>query len=249
MPVKGPVWVNLAEGMVIEHLPVFVVEMEDECLLGLDYLNRVGACVDLRESRMSVRGCEVPLNRKGELAMRGVVKKPGRQNLQSVKSHCQCHVQQGRVAHMSTDTTSHLVPPTSTINSKDGNTIEVPKEKRQRDCQEDLPEYLEDLVGRSTTQLMAEQADGVKVLLAQYRDVFSSGNLDLGRTSLVQHCIYTRDSPPIKQAPRRVPPAKREEMEKLIREMEAAGVIERSESPWCSPVGTRRNQKDSWPGG
>ncbi|XP_076045801.1 uncharacterized protein LOC143028044 [Oratosquilla oratoria] len=49
VPVKGPVWVNLAVGRVTERLPVLVAEMEDECLLGLDFLNRVGACVDLQE--------------------------------------------------------------------------------------------------------------------------------------------------------------------------------------------------------
>lgn len=183
VPVKGPVWVNLAVGRVIERLPVFVAEMEDECLLGLDYLNRVGACVDLRESRMLVRGCEVPLYPNGELTRRGVVEKPGRQKPQYAKCHGLGHVRQGRVAHMSTDMASHLVPPNVSTNGQEEDGIEITKEKRQRDCQEDLPEYLEDLVGRSTTQLTTEQADRVKVLLTQYQDVFSSGNLDLGRTS------------------------------------------------------------------
>ena len=126
--------------------------------------------------------------------------------------------------------------------------MEPPKgENRQKNRQEGLLVYLEDLAGRSTTQLTAEQASRVRALLTQYCDVFSSGDLYLDHTSLVQHCIYTRDSPPIKQVPRRVPPAKREEMEKLIREMETAELIERSDSPWCLPVvlvtkkdGTRR---------
>ena len=99
-----------------------------------------------------------------------------------------------------------------------------------------MPEYLKDLVARSTTELTADQADKARKLPTHYADVFSSGDLDLGRTSLVQHHIYTRDSPPIKQAPRRVPPAKREEMQLAVHEMEAAGVLERSDSPWCSPV-------------
>lgn len=228
VPVKRPLWVNLAVGMVTERLPVLVAEMEDECLFGLDYLYRVEACVDLRKSRMSVRGYEVPLNPMGELAMRGVVEEPGRQKPQSVKSLGESHARRGRVGHTAPDTTSHHVPhPTTIINNKIGNEIGLPREERQRDCQEVLPEYLEDLTRRSTTQLTAEQATKVKALLAEYRDVFSSGDLDLGRTSLVQHSIYVRNSPPIKQAPRRVPPAKREEMEGLIREMETAGVIER----------------------
>lgn len=49
--------------------------------------------------------------------------------------------------------------------------------------------------------------------------------MDLGRTSLVQHHICTRDSPPIKQASLPVPSAKREEMQQVVREMEVAEVI------------------------
>ncbi|ROT68914.1 hypothetical protein C7M84_012909 [Penaeus vannamei] len=60
--------------------------------------------------------------------------------------------------------------------------------------------------------------------------------MDLGRTSMVKHHIYTRDTPPIKQPHRRVPPAKREEMQCAVQEMAKAGIIERSNSPWCSPV-------------
>ncbi|ROT67655.1 hypothetical protein C7M84_014239 [Penaeus vannamei] len=61
IPMRGPVWVSLNVGDMIERLPVFVAEMEDPCLLGLDYLARVEACVDLQRRRMTVRGHEVPL--------------------------------------------------------------------------------------------------------------------------------------------------------------------------------------------
>ncbi len=40
----------------------------------------------------------------------------------------------------------------------------------------------------------------------------------------------------IRQAPRRVPPTKREEMKSLIESMRGPGVIEPSSSPWPSPV-------------
>ncbi|ROT63006.1 hypothetical protein C7M84_019127 [Penaeus vannamei] len=45
-----------------------------------------------------------------------------------------------------------------------------------------------------------------------------------------------RDTPPIMQPHHRVPPAKREEMQCTIQEMAEAGIIERSNSSWCSPV-------------
>lgn len=46
--VKGPVLVYVHVGSVKEHLPVFIAALEDPCLLGLDYLMHVGACVDLQ---------------------------------------------------------------------------------------------------------------------------------------------------------------------------------------------------------
>jgi len=60
--------------------------------------------------------------------------------------------------------------------------------------------------------------------------------MDLGRTSLVKHTINTNNRPPIKQPPRRVAPAKREEIERAVNEMAALGLIERSDSPWSSPI-------------
>ncbi|ROT61688.1 hypothetical protein C7M84_020536 [Penaeus vannamei] len=111
IPMRGPVWVSLDVGDVIERLPVFVAEMEDPCLLGLDYLACLEACVDLQRRRMT------------------------------------------------------------------------------------------------------------------YADVFSQGDMDLGRTSMVKHHINTRDTPPIKQPHHRVPPAKREEMQCAVQEMAKAVVL------------------------
>ena len=66
MPVKGPVWVNLTIGVVTERVSVLVADIQEECLLGLDYMARVGACLDLREGKMTVRGHEVPVRQEGK---------------------------------------------------------------------------------------------------------------------------------------------------------------------------------------
>lgn len=47
----------------------------------------------------------------------------------------------------------------------------------------------------------------------------------LGHTSLAKHSIFTKDGPPIKQPPRWVSVAKREEMQCAVQEMAAAGLI------------------------
>lgn len=66
----------------------------------------------------------------------------------------------------------------------------------------------------------------------RYTDVFSKGDLDLGCTGLVQHHIRRGNAMPIKHAPWRNASAQREEMQHSMEELEAQGVVERSDSPW-----------------
>ncbi|KAG6464703.1 hypothetical protein O3G_MSEX014678 [Manduca sexta] len=73
-------------------------------------------------------------------------------------------------------------------------------------------------------------------MLAQYADIFSSNDADMGKTSLVQHKINTGNELPIRQRPRRLPVAKEKEVDTMIQGMLKDGVIEPSSSPWCSPV-------------
>ncbi|ROT81123.1 hypothetical protein C7M84_000114 [Penaeus vannamei] len=60
----------------------------------------------------------------------------------------------------------------------------------------------------------------------------SEGDLDLGHPGLVQHYIRTGDAVPIKHAPRRIAQCE----ERSVMELEAQGVVERSGSPWSSPI-------------
>ncbi|GBO33839.1 Transposon Ty3-G Gag-Pol polyprotein, partial [Araneus ventricosus] len=53
---------------------------------------------------------------------------------------------------------------------------------------------------------------------------------------MTQHRINTGDHPPIKQYPRRLPLAKKEEAERLVQEMVDNGIIEESSGPWASPI-------------
>lgn len=112
-----------------------------------------------------------------------------------------------------------------------------PNVVRQAQCTDgDVPAYLRDLLSRSATRLDHRQAACLAELLRSYADVFSSGDFDLGRTGLVKHHINTGDSLPIKQPPRRIAPAKRQEMEKAVNELIAQGIVEKSQSPWSSAV-------------
>ncbi|GBM04383.1 Retrovirus-related Pol polyprotein from transposon 297 [Araneus ventricosus] len=53
---------------------------------------------------------------------------------------------------------------------------------------------------------------------------------------MTQYRINTGNHPPIKQYPRRLPLAKKEEAERLVKEMVDNGIIEESSGPWASPI-------------
>lgn len=92
------------------------------------------------------------------------------------------------------------------------------------------------LLGASSKHLSTGQRGRLKNLLIKYKNIFDLGQGVKGRTSIVKHHIDTGNATPIRQTARRLPIAKREEAEKIIKEMEQEGVIEPSNSPWVSPV-------------
>ena len=73
-------------------------------------------------------------------------------------------------------------------------------------------------------------------LLEEYRDLFAMGDGNLGRTDLLEHTIDTGSATPVKQAPRRLPPFKRDEVDRQLSDLLAQGRIEPSNSPWSSPI-------------
>ncbi|KRY54980.1 Retrovirus-related Pol polyprotein from transposon 17.6 [Trichinella britovi] len=73
-------------------------------------------------------------------------------------------------------------------------------------------------------------------ILRKCGKAISRGEADLGRTSLVKHLIETGGAQPVMLPPRRLPQAQREVVDRLIREMLHAGVIEPASGPWSSPV-------------
>ena len=84
--------------------------------------------------------------------------------------------------------------------------------------------------------LNVDQRRRAESLLVKFRVVFSDSKSTIGRTSLAQHRIDTGDAHPIKQPPRRIPFAMREELDNQVQDMLKQDVIEPSRSPWSSPV-------------
>ncbi|GFW68698.1 hypothetical protein TNCV_530511 [Trichonephila clavipes] len=85
-------------------------------------------------------------------------------------------------------------------------------------------------------ELSPEQKSSTERLFQEFEDVFSRNSSDIGHTTVTQHIIDTADYPPIKQHPRRLPFAKQEEVGTLLREMQENDIIEPSSSPWASPI-------------
>ncbi|GFV22288.1 retrovirus-related Pol polyprotein from transposon 17.6 [Trichonephila clavipes] len=85
-------------------------------------------------------------------------------------------------------------------------------------------------------ELSLEQKSSAERLFQEFEDVFSRNSSDIGHTTVTQHRIDTADHPPIKQHPRRLPFAKQEEVGTLLREMQENDIIEPSSSPWASPI-------------
>ena len=65
----------------------------------------------------------------------------------------------------------------------------------------------------------------------KHQEAFSKNNKDIGRTQLIEMEIDTGNSIPLAQSPYTLPLKHYE-----IKTLEKAGVIERSLSPWASPV-------------
>ncbi|GBO12341.1 Retrovirus-related Pol polyprotein from transposon 297 [Araneus ventricosus] len=94
-----------------------------------------------------------------------------------------------------------------------------------------LPSTLENL-----QILNEEQRTDVRKLLNEFQALFSTCDADVGRCNMTQHRINTGDHPPIKQYPRRLPLARKEEAEHLVKGMVDNGIIEESSGPWASPI-------------
>ena len=73
-------------------------------------------------------------------------------------------------------------------------------------------------------------------LCEEQHEAFSKNNQDIGKTQLIEMEIDTGSSVPLAQSPYTLPLKHYDWVRKEIETLEKAGVIERSLSPWASPV-------------
>lgn len=70
-------------------------------------------------------------------------------------------------------------------------------------------------------------------LLGRFQDVFSDNP---GHTDRITHSIPTGDARPITQSPYRIPIKWKQDVDKEVDQLLAAGIITQSTSPWSSPI-------------
>ena len=104
------------------------------------------------------------------------------------------------------------------------------------DASTKVPDFLEDLLNRSSRHLDAGQREEVAGLLTEFADVFATSDDDLGKTGIVKHRIDTGGVKPIRQPARGMPIHQRKEAEAEVQKMLEREVIEQSSTPWASPI-------------
>lgn len=270
----GPKEIELTVHGISTNLQVYVAdELDEPCILGLDYLQLNECKLDIPAKELKIRGITVPitlgdvdqppsktlrvrvfetttLRPESETLLCCSTEGRGFDNPGLVESG---HVRRSGVVVGRTivDTANSSIPVLVANLSKVPIRLQAGTYVGQCEPVEvmtssqtmhsslgdgQLPEHLEDLMERSSQGLTEDQCRGVRKLLGDFADTFSSGDHDLGKTNLVQHRIETGQAQPIKLPPRRIPMSKRKEAETMIRDMSDQGLIERSNSPWSSPL-------------
>ncbi|CAC5417858.1 unnamed protein product [Mytilus coruscus] len=130
-------------------------------------------------------------------------------------------------------------PQTLTKNSWAANAELVPDQNIMNDTTNDESEgipHFKEIFDRCKNLLTPEQTGTLRDLLHKNQKAFSMSKYDIGLTDIVQHKINTNGAPPVKQAPRRLPIAQREEVEVEIHKMLNNDIIRPSQSPYSSPL-------------
>ena len=116
------------------------------------------------------------------------------------------------------------------------------------DSKVDLPEHLKELYSKARQNCgTGDQEEQLSRLLTRYQDVFSMGDGDVGRTSLVEHSIpVIGGTRPIRQPPHRLGPEKEAEAERQVQELLQRGLIEPAYGAWSSPVVLVKKKDGTW---
>lgn len=95
------------------------------------------------------------------------------------------------------------------------------------------------------SHLSPAEHSAVTSLLEEYECCISRDSADVGHTSVTRHHIDTGSSPPIRQAPRRLPVHQAAEVRHHIDQLLENGTVTPSSSPWAAPIVVVRKPDNS----
>lgn len=84
--------------------------------------------------------------------------------------------------------------------------------------------------------LTPEQRKQLRSLLLKHKEIFSTGDTDIGNCTRVKHRIDLVDDIPFKIRHRRIPPNMIDEVRQHLEQLLSCGIIRPSKSPYASPV-------------
>ena len=97
-------------------------------------------------------------------------------------------------------------------------------------------QLLLEAVNLDQQHLTGPQQDQLKKFILPNYEVFPLDPSELGTTDIVTHAVSTGDHSPIRQHPRKIPFALRNQVTKMVDEMLTYKVIQPSNSRWASPL-------------
>ena len=103
------------------------------------------------------------------------------------------------------------------------------------ECVAERKHKLSEMIGQPE-QLSPEQTKSLHEFVAEDHEAFCLDKYERGETDLVQLEIDTGDAVPKRQPVQRMPFAVRQEVARQLKNMQEAGVVRPSSSPWACPV-------------
>ncbi|GBO45434.1 Retrovirus-related Pol polyprotein from transposon 297 [Araneus ventricosus] len=211
----------------------YVADITDPCILGLDFLQKFNIMVDLVKNEIRTGGEEIPLFSASaeDSKLCSVLAK----EKTIIPARSECLIQgvpeaSGKFRYAVTDFPSQVSQKGAVIATCEP-VVDIVARPQEFSESLRFPSILENLEG-----LNEEQRTAVKELLQEFQNLFSTSDSDVGRCNMTQHRINIGNHPPIKQYPRRLPLAKKEEAKRLVKEMVDNRTIEESSGPWASPI-------------
>ncbi|GBM39276.1 Transposon Ty3-I Gag-Pol polyprotein [Araneus ventricosus] len=247
------------------HHIMYVADITDSCILGLDFLQKFNFTVDLEKNEIRTGGEEIPLfsasgkhskscsvlakkrtiiPARSECLIQGIPEVPGQFRYAVTDFHSQVPQKGVLVAATLVDLERKAIPVrvlnlnnTPKILDKGAviATCEPVVDIVVRPQEFSEAQHLSSIL-ESLEMLNEKQRREVRKLLKEFQNLLSTCDADAGHCNMTQHRINTGDHPPIKQYPRRLPLARKEEADPLVKDMVGNGIIEESSGPWASPI-------------